>query len=103
MSWTAYDGSTYLDFTAVEAFCRDLAAAHPDWVTLEELGRSHHDRPLLLLTLSRTDGDVSRRPGFWLDGGTHAAEFTGVMAVLYSVSRWIEQLQNNDEAATDWF
>ena len=103
MSWTPYDGSEYLDFNGVETFCRELAAAHPDWVTLDELGASHHGRPLLLLTLSRTDGDVSRRPGFWLDGGTHAAEFTGVMACLFAVSRWVEQLESGDAAAVSWF
>ncbi|MGD8744886.1 MAG: M14 family metallopeptidase, partial [Gammaproteobacteria bacterium] len=103
MSWKPYDGSEYLDFAAVENFCRNLAAQHPEWVTLEEIGRSHHDRPLLLLTLSRTDGDVSRRPGFWLDGGTHAAEFTGVMAAIYAVSRWVSQLAEGEKSVVDWF
>jgi len=103
MSWTPYDGSEYLDFNGVEAFCRGLAEAHPEWVTLQEVGRSHHDRPLLLLTVSRTHGDVSRRPGFWLDGGTHAAEFTGVMATLFAVGRWIERLTSDDPSAVDWF
>jgi hypothetical protein len=103
MSWTPYVGSEYLDFSGVETFCRELAKAHPEWVTLEEVGRSHHDRPLLLLTLSRTDGDVSRRPGFWLDGGTHAAEFTGVMATLFAISRWIEQLVSGEPHTVAWF
>ena len=28
MTWQPYDGSAYLDFDAVEAWCRALAAAH---------------------------------------------------------------------------
>jgi len=103
MNWTPYGGQEYLDFNGVEAFCRDLAEAHPEWVTLEEVGRSHHDRPLLLLTVSRSDGEVARRPAFWLDGGTHAAEFTGVMAALYAASRWVESLVSGEPAAVDWF
>ena len=39
MSWKPYDGSEYLDFAAVENFCRNLAAQHPEWVTLEEIGQ----------------------------------------------------------------
>ena len=33
----------------------------------------------------------------WLDGGTHAAEWTGVMAALYSVSKWVERIDTDPD------
>ena len=38
-SWSSYDGSAYLNWPEVEAWCRGLAANHPQWVTLEEVGQ----------------------------------------------------------------
>lgn len=95
---------TYLDYAAVIDWCRQAAAAHPEWVHLDELAHTPQGRPLLLLTLGeRTSGDPDTRPGFWLDGGTHAAEWTSVMAALDAASRWIDQLGAGDAAAVDWF
>lgn len=99
--WTPYRGEAYLDFPAVEAWCRATAAAFPEHVALDEIGRSRHDRPLLLLTLGERAGPREQRPGFWLDGGTHAAEWTGVMAVLYTLSRWLEGVAAQDPGALD--
>jgi len=93
--WTPYKGDDYLHWDQLEAWCRATAAAHPDFVRLETVGESLQGRPLLLLTLT-APGDDRQRPGFWLDGGTHAAEWTGVMATLYAVSRWIEQIDEDD-------
>lgn len=102
--WTPYDGASYLDFDAVEAFCRSLAAAHPEWVRLETLGHTLQERPLLLLTVTAQDGDrVEERPAIWADGATHATEWAGVMSLLYAVSRWIEALVEGDPATTRWF
>lgn len=99
----SYRGEEYLDFAGVLAFCRELAAAHPDWVAFETIGRSHRGRPIPLLTIGARDGHAEDRPGFWLDGGTHAAEWTGVMSCLFTASRWVESLAAEDPAATARF
>lgn len=108
MTWTPYTADTYLDVDAIESFCRDLAADHPEWVELETVGETRHDHPIFLLTIaaSETGPDGSergRRPALWLDAGTHAAEWTGISAVLYVVSDWIERLTGGDEALQHWF
>ncbi|MCB9764256.1 MAG: hypothetical protein H6739_31075 [Alphaproteobacteria bacterium] len=97
-----YDGDRYLSFPELEARCRQLAAEHPEWVLLDEVGRTDGDRPIHLLTIGRNDGQADTRPGFWLDGGTHAAEWAGVMAALYAACRWVEELAT-DEALRAWF
>lgn len=98
MTWTPYRADDYLSFDAIEAWCRQAAAAFPGHVRVEEIGRSRHGRPLLLLTVGVLDGGEDRRPAFWLDGGTHAAEWAGVMSALYTVSRWLDALRAGDEA-----
>jgi hypothetical protein len=103
MTWTPYNGETYLDFTEVEAWCRGLASAHPDWFGIEEIGRSRHDRSIFLLTVGHRQGAINERPAFWLDGGTHASEWTGVMAVLHTLSRWAERLQSGDPGTVERF
>ncbi|MBA2661666.1 MAG: hypothetical protein H0U74_05185 [Bradymonadaceae bacterium] len=108
MSWTPYHADDYVDFNYVENFCRALAAEHPEWVELTVVGESGRGRPLLLLTLSAKDlgADGSRRgerPALWLDAGTHASEFTGVSAVLFAISTWMERLLDADAALARWF
>lgn len=103
MTWIPYDGAEYLDFDGVVSTCESLAEAHPDWVALETIGTSRQGRPILMLTVSRQDGGIGDRPAFWLDGATHCAEWAGVMAALYSVSRWVEALTTGNAAETAWF
>lgn len=90
-------GERYLDFDAVEAHLRALAASAPEWTALECIGRSREGRPLLLLTIGDQHGDPGDRPALWLDGGTHAVEWTGVMSAMVSVARWVEGLLRGDE------
>lgn len=100
MSWTPYDGDAYLDFPTLEAWCRALVEAHPRWFQLEVLGHTAHQRPLLLVTVADRGEGASPpgdRPAFWLDAGTHAAEWAGVMASLYALSRWAEGVEVDPE------
>ncbi len=98
-----YGADRYLRWPEVEAWCRAAAAAHPEWCALETLGQTAEGRPLLLLTLGAAGADRDRRPGFWLDGGTHAAEWTGVMSAVHTASRWLEGLVDGDKALRRWF
>jgi hypothetical protein len=103
-TWAPYRGESYLDWPSVEAWCRGLAARHPDFVRLEEVGRSRMGRPLILLAIGRNLLDpLAGRPAVWVDGGTHAAEWTGVMAAIYTASRWVEGLAAGDAALSAWF
>ena len=103
MSWSPYNGDEYLDFPETEAWCRDLVEAHPDWMTLVEIGTSREGRSIWLITVGDQSVDLDAQPAFWLDGGTHAAEWTGVMAVLHTLSRWAERLDAGDEETTARF
>lgn len=100
--WHPYDGQKYLSYPEIETWLTSLAEHFPNWIKLTSIGRSRLDRELHLVTLGQQDNRVDERPGFWLDGGTHSAEWTGIMACIYSLSKWIERIHNGDEALTEW-
>lgn len=105
-TWRPYRADDYLDFRALSAWCQALAAAHPDWFSLEIAGHTRQGRPLWLVTVGdHTAGAeaLGHRPAFWLDGGTHAAEWAGVMSCVYTLSAWAERLAADDEATRAWF
>ncbi len=97
MSWSPYKADSYLDFPDVMAWCEAAAQAHPDWVSLKIIGTTDNKRPIPLLIIGDQSDDPGRKPALWLDGGTHAAEWTGVMSALYSASEWIQGLASGDE------
>ena len=103
MKWQPYDGKKNLDFHGVERWAKGLADALPGWVKLESVGQSRHGRDMWLLTLGDQAGLPEDQPAFWIDGGTHAGEWTGVMATLYAISRWAEALERGDSEACTWF
>jgi murein tripeptide amidase MpaA len=67
----------------------DYAAARPDLVHMQELGRSHENRPIWLLAITeKATGADTDKPAMWVDGNIHAAELTACTACLY----WLHQL-----------
>lgn len=90
-----YGATEYLDYPALVAWCEALCAALPGWIQLSRIGSSRQGRPILLITVGDTrDGaDPARNPAVWLDGGTHASEWAGVMSTLFTLSRWAEQIE----------
>ena len=105
MSIQPYVANEYIeDYAALTRWCESAAEAHPEWVRLTQIGRSHHGKPIWMLTLGARALDVSTTPALWIDGGTHASEWTGVCAAIYTASRWITALAGGeDEATRAWF
>ena len=65
---------------------QEVAQAHPGFVSLESLGEMGRSTPVDAGVGDRAPGELDQRPGFWLDAGTHAAEWTGRSAI-FSTSR----------------
>ncbi|MFT4980119.1 MAG: hypothetical protein ACI8S6_006031, partial [Myxococcota bacterium] len=100
MPFELYPADSYLDYPAVLSWCEKLCLTHPEWFSLTEIGRSRSGRPLILVTVGdrRSGGEPGRRPAVWLDAGTHATEWAGVMSTLFTLSRWVEQIMGGDES-----
>jgi murein tripeptide amidase MpaA len=70
---------------------QDYAAAVPQLVQLQSLGRSHEGREIWLVVVTNTaTGDHADKPAIWVDGNIHAAELTASTACLY----WLHTLVN---------
>jgi len=78
----------------------DYAAAAPQLVELQSIGKSHEGRDIWLVVLTnKATGVATDKPAFWVDGNIHAAELTASTACLY----WLHQLVSgygSDERAT---
>lgn len=101
MAWYPYKGERYLSFDEVASWCHDVAKTHPEFLQLEVVGQSRHGRPLLLLTLSLAPSPTDV-PAMWLDGGTHASEWTSVMSALHTLTTWIEQAKDHTHPTHEW-
>lgn len=96
-----YLGDRYLSWNEVVDLCERLAERLPEWFEPSEIGRSREGRPLIVLAVGAPGRD--ERPAVWVDGGTHAAEFTGVMAVLHTLQQWSDALAAGDPATVARF
>lgn len=104
MSYTPYDGSRYLDWEEIEELLHAMAREHDDLVSLKQVGESHHGKPIWMVTLCLGERALDERSILWLDAGTHASEWTGVSALLYSLSQWIEGIATRqDQELARWF
>ena len=97
-----YRADRYLRWPEIESFCRSLPQRCPELFRLTEIGTSRGGRPILLVTVGLGD-EVERRPAIWVDGGTHASEFTGVMATLHALESWASRHESDDAALFDQF
>jgi hypothetical protein len=103
MTWAPYQGDSYLNYTEVESFCHQVISKYPNWISLDEIGQSQNGISIYILSIGDHSNDVHSKPAIWIDGGTHSAEWTGIMATLYIVSKWLDGLSNNDTELIEWF
>jgi murein tripeptide amidase MpaA len=69
-----------------------LAAAFPDRVQIESIGRSHEGRDIWVATVTQTTtGPAHEKPGFWVDGNIHSIEVSASVANLYFLNHLAEQ------------
>ncbi len=74
------------NYEEVTQICRDLAAAYPELLTLQSIGKSVQGRDMWLLTMNnaKTGPDLDK-PAMWIDGNIHGNEAQASETVLYSI------------------
>jgi hypothetical protein len=95
--WDKYH--PYAELTAIAQY---LAKQYPHLVSIESAGKTTmKKRDIWVLTLTNTrTGKPEDKPGFWLDGNTHASEVGGAETALYTA--WYLATQHGkDLQATD--
>lgn len=77
------DFNQYFDNQQLETALKEFVAQYPNLAQFSELGRSHEDRPIWLLTLTNQQtGPDTDKPGVWIDANIHATEITGTTTSL---------------------
>lgn len=80
VSWNRYN-----DHAAITDICKKLAAAHPDLVKLESMGKSFQGKELWIMTITNTKvGTADKKPAMYIDGNIHSNEIQGSEFALYT-------------------
>ncbi len=80
----------FLRYDELTSELQALAAAHPDLVTIDSVGRSHEGRDLWLVTVTDgTTGPHDEKPAMWIDANIHATEVTASVAALAVLDRLV--------------
>ena len=78
------DFNTYFTNEQLETILNGWVSEYPKLASLEEIGRSHENRPLRMLTLTnQATGPAENKPAVWIDANIHATELTGTTTALY--------------------
>lgn len=74
------------DYDEIVSYLRGWAAAWPQWVKLDSIGKSIQGRDMWLVTVTNpATGAASSKPAIYIDGNTHANEVQGTEASMYAV------------------
>jgi hypothetical protein len=86
----------YYTVAGVADFCKKLASAYPDLVTLGSIGKSYQGREIYVLTVSdKKTGDPDLKPGYWIDGNIHSIELQGTEMAMYTAWYLCEMYNEN--------
>ncbi len=92
VSWNKYH-----TYAGVTDFCKKLAAAYPDLVTLSSAGKSYQGRDIHVMTITdKKSGNPDHKPGFWIDGNIHSSEIQGTEMAMYTAWYLCEMSEGNN-------
>ncbi len=93
-----YDPKRYYLYDEMTAFLKDAAKAFPRLAHLRSIGKSHEGRDLWLMEMTNSaTGPAEDKPGFWIDGNTHATELCGSAASLYTIWHALTRYGKDDD------
>ncbi len=76
----------FYNYDQLVAALRQIAAAYPDLVTLNSIGRSSEGRDLWLATINNAATGPDRdKPAMWIDGNVHGNEIQASETCLYTL------------------
>jgi hypothetical protein len=86
----------YYTYSGVTDLLRKLAAAYPNLVTLETLGKSYQGRDIHVIIISdKKAGNPDHKPGYWIDGNIHSVEIQGTEMAMYTAWYLCEMYNEN--------
>ncbi|MGH2413189.1 MAG: M14 family metallopeptidase [Microcystaceae cyanobacterium] len=86
MTAESFDFSHYYTYDELVNYLHYKAEAYPHLISLKAIGQSYAGRDLWLAILTHQQtGSPLEKPGYWIDGNTHAGEVTGSAVALYII------------------
>ena len=93
-----YDFDRFLRYDELRAWLEQLAAEHPDLVSVEVYGSSFEGRDLLLATVTDSaSGAPDTKPAHWIDASIHAVELTATVAACNVLQHLVDRFVAGDE------
>ncbi|QQP36463.1 Carboxypeptidase B, partial [Caligus rogercresseyi] len=94
----------YMSYDTVLAFAQVLKKYFPTGVFIDILGQTLEGRDLFVVSLC-SSGICGKKPGIWLDAGTHAREWTTISSLTYIMNELIQHRENHEKIvdALDWY
>ena len=104
------EGDWYDDYkplSAIDERIDELIARRPDLVSRSVIGTTHEGRPIWMMRISGETGGACK-PGFLLNGLTHAREWITPMNVMYLAERLVDDYGTDPEITAvvdqmEWF
>src|SRR5262245_18137080 len=79
-------------YDELTAALQKLAAARPDLINVESIGRSHEGRDIWLATVTNSaTGPHHEKPGIWVGANIHSVEHTGALAALHLLDTLVSE------------
>jgi len=87
----------YYTAEGLETLAKKLAAAHPDLISIQSIGKSYEGRDLWCMTVTdQSTGSDLEKPGFYIDGNIHSNEIQGSEIAIYTAWYLAESFGQND-------
>ena len=95
------DFGEYFDYKTLSRHLTGLAAAYPNFASLESIEQSWRGRDIHCITLTNAaTGSHERKPAFYIDGGIHAEEIATTQTAVYTI--WYLLTNYGDDADVTW-
>jgi murein tripeptide amidase MpaA len=81
----------YINYAELTEGLERLAAAHPNLVSVQSLGKSYEGREIWCATLTNSStGPAEEKPALWADGNIHASEVSATTACTKLLMKLVE-------------
>ena len=95
------DFGEYFDYKTLSRHLTGLAAAYPNFASLESIEQSWRGRDIHCITLTNAaSGSHECKPAFYIDGGIHAEEVATTQTAVYTI--WYLLTNYGDDADVTW-
>ncbi|KAK0429368.1 hypothetical protein QR680_011345 [Steinernema hermaphroditum] len=79
----------YNTWPVIEDYLYELQRQNPDLVSLQEIGRTHENRSLIVVKLSGKHKIGEKKVSMWIDAGIHAREWIAPATALNIIDRLV--------------